>query len=507
MTNKNATEQPLILAIDQGTSSSRAIIFDARGTKITTAQEAFPQIYPASGEVEHNPEDIWQSTLNVCRKVMQDTALKDRVVGIGITNQRETTVLWHKKTGQPLGNAIVWQDRRTSRYCQQLRSDGLEPTIQAKTGLRLDPYFSASKLHWLLNNIEGAKSKADNGELCFGTVDSFLLYRLTGGKIHATDATNASRTGLYNIHEGCWDNDLLKLYDIPASLLPEVHDSSYHFGNCDKGLLGTALPILGIAGDQQAATFGQACFQPGDSKCTLGTGAFILTNTGFNATLSENRLLTTIAYQLNGKPTYALEGSIFIAGAGVQWLRDELGIIKEAAETEALAKSLSNNGGVYLVPAFTGLGAPYWQADVRGALLGLTRGTGRAHIARATLEAVGYQIADLLQAMEADGAKPQRLRMDGGMLGNQWLIQFISDILNLPIDCPSVTETTALGAAYLAGLQAGLYDGLNTISDYWKEAQHFEPSMPVNTRETALSGWKAAVACLMTSAENTSVTL
>lgn len=497
MSQPAAHRQPLLLALDQGTSSTRAVIFDSQGNNLYQAQEPFEQLYPASGHVEHNPEAIWNTTLNVLRSVLKQSAQAGDVLGLGITNQRETTVLWERATGKALANAIVWQDRRTSEFCAQLRADGLEPQVQAKTGLRLDPYFSASKLHWLLAHLPGARQRAERGELCFGTIDSFLLFRLTGGKVHATDATNASRTGLFNIHTLRWDADLLKLYDIPAPLLPQVHDSSHHFGHTDSRLLGQQIPVLGMAGDQHAAMVGQACFNLGDMKCTLGTGAFVLVNTGATAAKSQHQLLTTIAYQLNGQPTYALEGSVFIAGAGVQWLRDELQLIQHARETETLATSLQDNGGVYLVPAFTGLGAPYWQADIRGALFGLTRGAGRAHIARATLEAVAYQTADLLQAMAADGASPRRLRFDGGMLDNHWLMQFLSDILALPIDCARTQETTALGAAFLAGLEAGMFSGVEDIQQHWQAAQQYAPTMPETLRQDCLAGWHHAVQTLM----------
>ncbi|MGI9464789.1 MAG: glycerol kinase GlpK, partial [Aestuariivirgaceae bacterium] len=446
-----------LLAIDQGTTSSRAIVFDPELTVLGSSQQEFEQHFPADGWVEHDAEDIWRSTVDVCRVAMENAGiLAENVASIGITNQRETTLVWDKDTGQPVSRAIVWQDRRTARACAELKADGCEEMVTAKTGLLLDPYFSATKLSWILDNTEGARAAAEQGKLCFGTVDSFLLWRLTDGAVHATDSTNASRTMLYDIHEGDWSDDLLKLFNVPRAMLPEVRDSSTDFGRTAASHMGGEISVGGIAGDQQAATVGQACFQPGMMKSTYGTGCFALLNTGGQAVSSQNRLLTTIAYQLDGEPVYALEGSIFIAGAAVQWLRDGLKVIDDAAQSGGLADRADPNQNVYLVPAFTGLGAPYWDAECRGAMFGLTRGTGRAEFARAALEAVCYQTCDLLEAMKADwqGAGETVLRVDGGMVASDWTMQRLADILDAPVDRPAVLETTAVGAAYLAGLQA-----------------------------------------------------
>ena len=483
-----------ILAIDQGTTSSRAIVFDPKGQQLAVAQQEFPQHYPDDGWVEHNPEDIWSTTLATAQEAFrQAEGAGNTIVAIGITNQRETTLVWDRATGKPIHNAIVWQDRRTARVCADLKTQGLEPTIQAKTGLLLDPYFSSTKVAWLLDNVDGARAQADAGTLAFGTVDTFLIWRLTGGASHVTDATNASRTNLYNIHDGAWDDTLLSAFNVPASVLPQVLDCSADFGTTDAALFGRPLPIYGVAGDQQAATVGQCCFAPGSIKSTYGTGCFVVLNTGAEAVASKNKLLTTIAYQIDGKPTYALEGSIFMAGASVQWLRDEMGLIKSAEESEALAAGLDGNAGVYLVPAFTGLGAPHWDPDARGAIFGLTRATGPAHIVRATLESVCYQTADLFDAMAQDGVTPSALRVDGGMVANSWLCQFLADVLDLTVDRPEVMETTALGAAYLAGLKAGIYASLDDVTSQWQRNARFAPKMQAADRASLMAGWQKAV--------------
>jgi glycerol kinase len=485
-----------ILAIDQGTTSTRAILFDASGEPQATAQRELPQIYPADGWVEHDAEEIWRATVAVVKLALDKAhATAAEVAAVGITNQRETAVVWERATGKPIYNAIVWQDRRTTALCKELVAAGHGPMVQQKTGLLIDPYFSGTELAWLMDNVPGARDAAERGELAFGTIDSFLLWRLTGGTVHATDATNASRTMLFNIHEQKWDQELLELLDIPAPLLPEVKDSAADFGATDKQLFGAALPIAGIAGDQQAALVGQAGFGPGMIKSTYGTGCFVVLNTGEQAVTSKNRLLTTLAYRLKGKPTYAIEGSIFVAGAAVQWLRDGLKLIAAAGDSQALAASLEGNRGVYLVPAFTGLGAPYWDPAARGAIFGLTRDTGIAEIVRSALEAVCYQTRDLMAAMQADGGtKLRALRVDGGMARNDWVMQFLADILDLPVERPVVTETTALGAAYLAGLQAGLFKSTADIARRWQRDRLFEPRMKAEQREALYAGWQAAVA-------------
>lgn len=485
---------PLILAIDQGTTSSRAIVFDADGAIVAARQAEFAQHFADTGWVEHDPEDLWRTTLEVAQQALAEAeAGGDRVAAIGIANQRETTLVWDRATGAPIHNAIVWQDRRTADVYRRLSDAGAEAEVRARTGLLLDPYFSATKIAWILDHVAGARARADRGELAFGTVDTFLLWRLTGGAAHLTDSTNASRTSLFNIHHQAWDDALLRLFEVPRACLPEVRDSVSTFGATDPALFGRAIPILGIAGDQQAASIGQACFAPGAIKSTYGTGCFVLVNTGEVAVASNNRLLTTVAYRLDGKTTYALEGSIFTAGAAVQWLRDQLGIIDSAAETEALARSIADTGGVYLVPAFTGLGAPHWDSDARGTLVGLTRATGRAELARAALEAVCYQTADLLRAMADDGLTPTALRVDGGMVANNWLLQYLADILDLPVDRPAIMETTALGAAILAGLGAGLYDSVDDVAHHWQRDTRFEPAMDAATREARLEGWQDAL--------------
>ena len=485
------TDDPLILAIDQGTTSSRAMVFDADGVPRASAQKEFTQIYPADGWVEHDPEEIWSSTVRVCREALEKAG--EGVVSLGITNQRETTVVWERATGKPIHNAIVWQDRRTAEACRDLAGRGLEPEVTKRSGLLLDPYFSASKLSWILDHCE-ERARAEAGDLAFGTVDSFLLWRLTGGRVHATDATNASRTNLFNIHSGVWDEDLLEIFGVPPQVLPEVKDSVAQFGVTDPSTIGRKIPIGGVVGDQQAALIGQACFEPGMIKSTYGTGCFVILNTGGRPLASKNRLLTTIAYQIGGDRTYGLEGSIFIAGAAVQWLRDGLGLIDSAPESENLARGIESNKGVYLVPAFTGLGAPHWDPDARGAVFGLTRDTGAPELARAALESVAYQTRELLDAMAADGVAPSGLRVDGGMIGNDWLMQFLADVLNRPLERPQVAETTAFGAACLAGLQAGVFESLDDISRRWRLDRRFEPEMGKTTRDRLMDDWRRAVA-------------
>lgn len=485
----------LLLSIDQGTTSSRAILFAKDGSSVFTAQREFTQHFPDSGWVEHDPEEIWQTTLDVCKEAI-DAAVKagHTIVAAGITNQRETTVVWNRKTGKAIHNAIVWQDRRTADFCSVLKESGYEPTFTAKTGLLLDPYFSGTKIKWILDNVKGARDSAEKGELAFGTMDSFLLWRFSNGKRHITDATNASRTLIYNIHNNEWDNELLSILDIPSSMLPTVQDSSSDFGTIDSELFGQEILIGGVAGDQQAATFGQACLEPGMIKSTYGTGCFVILNTGKEALPSNNKLLTTVAYRLNGETTYAIEGSIFVAGAAVQWLRDGLGVIQSAEETESMADKLPSNQGVYLVPAFTGLGAPYWNPNARGALFGLTRDTGIEQIVRATLESVAFQTYDLFKAMADDGVTPTKVRVDGGMVQNNWLCQFLADILNIPVERPVQTETTALGAAYLAGLHTGFYKNHDDLIANWKIDREFTPSIDSEERDRLLSSWQTAVA-------------
>ena len=481
-----------ILAIDQGTTSSRAIVFDVNLAPKASSQQEFKQFYPASGFVEHDPEEIWRSVLATCRNAIKKEKIKSKQISsIGITNQRETVVLWDRKTGKALHRAIVWQDRRTVEACEALKQRGLEKTFTEKTGLLLDPYFSGTKLAWMLDNVKGARAKAEAGQLCFGTIDSFLIWRLTGGKVHATDATNASRTLLFNIHRGEWDEELLSLLKIPRSLLPQVKNCADDFGVTDRKLLGAEIPIGGVAGDQHAALIGQACFNPGMMKSTYGTGCFAMLNTGDDAVTSHNRLLTTIAYQLNGKRTYALEGSIFIAGAAVQWLRDGLKLIKKASDTGSLAKAADASQRIYLVPAFVGLGAPYWNPNVRGALFGLTRATTNKELARAALEAVCYQTHDLLEAMKKDWPQATEtvLRVDGGMAASDWTMQSLANLLDAPVDRPKILETTALGAAYLAGLQMGLLPPPHVIAKRWKRDKRFNPKMEPVERVAKLAGW------------------
>ncbi|MFT5812734.1 MAG: glycerol kinase [Psychroserpens sp.] len=483
-----------ILAIDQGTTSSRAMLFTKQGKVHAVAQQEFEQHFPQDGWVEHDPNDIWKTVLNTCRKVLADNNVKPtEVCAIGITNQRETTLVWDRKTGEPLYNAIVWQDRRTSDYCESIQFPYIEELINNKTGLLLDPYFSATKIRWILENVDGAKEKAEQGLLAFGTVDSFLLWHLTGGHEHRTDATNASRTMLFNIHTQEWDQELLELFDIPVTMLPEVMDSADNFGHTDSSLFNCEIPILGIAGDQQAALFGQACFEEGMAKSTYGTGCFLMLNTGEKALKSKNKLLTTVAYRLNGKPTYAIEGSIFMAGATIQWIRDGLKLINSASETESIAEKMPLDHGVFLVPAFTGLGAPYWDPNARGAILGLTRDSGINEIVTAGLQSVCYQTKDLQKAMERDGLRPALIRVDGGMVANNWLLSFLSNILGATVDRPEIIETTALGVAYLAGLQAGVFSSTQELASMWHCDQRFTAKIDNTQRNSLYEKWLAAV--------------
>jgi glycerol kinase len=486
-----------VLAIDQGTTSSRAIVFGQEQAIVGSAQQEFPQKYPASGWVEHDPEDIWRTTLDTARGALTGARLDaDKIAAIGITNQRETTLVWDRRTGKPIHNAIVWQDRRTADLCSRLRAAGAEAEVTKKTGLVLDPYFSGTKIAWILDNVEGARNAAAAGHLAFGTVDTFLLFRLTGGRVHATDATNASRTLLYDIHRNDWDDSLLRLLGVPRAMLPEVKDSAADFGTTEPDLLGRAIAIRGVAGDQQAATVGQACFKPGMVKSTYGTGCFAVLNTGEEAVASKNKLLTTIAYRLDGRTTYALEGSIFIAGAAVQWLRDGLKIIEHAGQSGTLAAEADPEQTVILVPAFTGLGAPHWDASARGALFGLTRATGPKELARAVLESVAFQTLDLVEAMRRDWAKGEGetvLRVDGGMVASDWTMQRLADILDAPVDRPRVLETTALGAAWLAGRAAGVWPDMEAFARSWKRDRRFAPKMDAEARSAAIRAWRSAV--------------
>ena len=483
-----------ILAIDQGTTSSRAILFSLSGKPIYSSQTEFRQYFPKNGWVEHNPNEIWSTTKKVLIEVINKSKkLKGKILTIGITNQRETTILWDKKTGKPVYNAIVWQDRRTAEFCKKFKNKNREKLINRKTGLLIDPYFSGTKIKWILDNIPRAKKLVKNNNLLFGTVDTFLLWKLTKGKVHATDATNASRTMLFNISNNEWDKSILKSLKIPKNILPQVKDSSDDFGFTDKSITGKSYPINGVVGDQQAATIGQSCFTKGSVKSTYGTGAFILMNTGSKKIYSKNKLLTTICYRLNGKVTYALEGSIFIAGAGVQWLRDKIKFIKKASETEKILKSSISNKGVYLVPAFTGLGAPYWNPKSRGILCGLTRDTGPKEIIRATIESVAYQTYDLFEAMKNDGLRPKVVRVDGGMVKNNWFSQFLSNVVNVKVYSSKVNETTALGAAFMAGLKIGVYKSLKDISKNWKVEKKFFPKIKNNQRKKLLNGWSKSI--------------
>ena len=494
-----------VLAIDQGTTSSRAIVFDDQARPMASAQRELQQFFPDDGWVEHDPEHIWTDTLAVCREAIAGAGVEPAdITAIGITNQRETAIVWERSSGRPVHKAIVWQDRRTAPICRRLVADGMSEHVRERTGLVVDAYFSATKIAWILDNVEGARARAERGELAFGTVDCFLLWRLTGGRVHATDASNAARTMLFDISRQQWDDDLLRALAIPRSMLPEVVDNSGEMGVSEADLLGAAIPITGMAGDQQAATVGQACFAPGMLKSTYGTGCFALLNTGDRLVPSRNRLLSTIAYRLGGKTTYALEGSIFVAGAAIQWVRDGLRAIRDAAESEAIARSVESTGGVYLVPAFTGLGAPYWDPDARGAVLGLTRDSSLEHIVRAALESVCYQTADLIRAMSDDveaagaGSLPETLRVDGGMVANDWVCQCLADILGTPVDRPQVIETTALGAAYLAGHGVGLFGDLDTIAAGWHRERRFRPEMDDELRSKRLAGWEDAVSRVRT---------
>ncbi len=483
-----------ILSIDQGTTSSRAMLFDTDGHAKFTAQKEFTQHFPRDGWVEHDAEEIWSTTLQVVEEALAKAREDQRdVAAIGITNQRETTVVWDRASGKPVYNAIVWQDRRTAEFCDSLRAQDHEAGVTAKTGLLLDPYFSGTKVNWILENVAGARARAESGELVFGTIDCFLIWRLTGGQVHATDATNASRTLLFNIHDQAWDSELLEMLSVPESMLPEVRDCAADYGITGKDVIGAEIPIAGVAGDQQAALIGQACFEPGMIKSTYGTGCFMMLNTGATALKSTNRLLTTVGYRLGGQTTYALEGSIFVAGAAVQWLRDGIGIIESAHQTEEMAATLESNAGVYLVPAFTGLGAPHWDPDARGAIFGITRDTGPAELVRATLESVCYQTFDLLEAKRRDGLQPTRLRVDGGMVRNNWLCGFLADVLDIVVERPVETETTALGAAYLAGLQVGLFASVEDIARKWQAEREFDPQMTPAQRNLLLADWHEAV--------------
>lgn len=485
---------PLLLAIDQGTTSSRAIAFDINGGVHAVAQQELPQSHSSEDRVEQDGEDIWRTVLETARKSVEKTVAEGKTIhAVGITNQRETTLLWEKESGTCIHPAIVWQDRRTSKTCEELRNQGVENEFSARTGLRLNPYFSCTKLAWLLENVPGARASAEAGRLAFGTVDSFLLYRLTGGRIHATDSTNASRTGLYNIHTMAWDEELLRLFGIPAVCLPEVHDSCADYSTTAVGLLPVSLPLRAVIGDQQSAALGQGCTAPGMMKSTYGTGCFLLSHTGTVPVASQHDLLTTIAYCVDGETCYALEGSIFVAGAAIQWLRDRLGILADAKESEDLAQSLAGNGGVYFVPAFTGLGAPYWDAEVRGGIFGLTLDSGAAHLTRAALESVAYQSADLLAAVKRDGVAAHVLRIDGGMSGNDWLAQFLCDMIGIPVERAAMQESTALGACYLAALGVGLLENLHDIARVWRGGKRFIPQMETRERDHLLESWRRAV--------------
>ena len=483
-----------IAAIDQGTSSSRTVLFDGGGRPVASRQQEFEQVYPKPGWVEHDPEAIWSSVTEVTAGALADAGLGPTdVAGIGITNQRETTVVWDRDSGRPIYNAIVWQDRRTADYCRSLAKDGLEATISARTGLRLDPYFSATKVAWILDNVDSARRDAEAGKLAFGTIDTFLLWRMTGGRSHLTDATNASRTLMFNIHENRWDKELLDLFDIPESLLPDVRDCAADFGTTDKTFPLPGIAIRGIAGDQQAALIGQSGFDLGATKSTYGTGCFVITNTGNEPLASGNKLLTTIAYRLDGKITYGLEGSIFVAGSAIQWLRDELGLIENAAETESIAEATGRVEEVHVVPAFTGLGAPYWDPDARGAILGLTRDSGRESVVTATLQSIAYQTCDLVRAMKDDGIAPSVIRVDGGMVANDWFLQFLADMLQTRIERPAYAESTVAGAGYLAALQAGFMGSLEDVAALWSLDARFEPRLEESERDRLYAGWQDAV--------------
>ena len=488
-----------LLAIDQGTSSSRTVIFDQKAAAIASAQQEFPQEYPQPGWVEHDPEAIWKSVLEVTKKSLVAADARN-YAGLGITNQRETTLIWDRKTGECVHHAIVWQDRRTADYCQKLKSNGVEESVTEKTGLRLDPYFSATKIAWILDNVANVRQRAENGQLAFGTIDCFLLWRLTGGRVHATDASNASRTLLFNIHTQEWDRELLELFDVPESLLPEVKNCADDFGVTDRSVIGVEIPICGIAGDQQAALIGQAGFQTGATKSTYGTGCFVIANTGDQVVQSGNNLLTTVAYRLDGKTTYGIEGSIFVAGSAIQWLRDQLGIIESALDSQAIAQATGIVEHVHVVPAFAGLGAPYWDPRARGAILGLSRDSGINEIVTATLQAVAYQTKDLINAMSDDGMDPSVIRVDGGMVANDWFLQFLADMVNVTVERPVNVESTVLGAAFLAGLQSGVFSSTDAIADMWASDRVFEPEMPDDKRNALYRGWQDAVARVRVSA-------
>lgn len=489
-----------LLSIDQGTTSSRAIVFDHLGNIASKSQYEFTQHYPADGWVEHDPEDIWSTTLQACKDV-QDTlgARQQEIVGIGITNQRETTVIWDRATGKPIYNAIVWQDRRTAEICERIVNAGHADNICKSTGLLIDAYFSATKISWILDHIDGARARAENGELAFGTIDTFLIWRMTAGLVHATDATNASRTLLFNIHTQSWDDALLKIFNVPKALLPAVKDCADDYGTTDKAIFGQSLKIAGVAGDQQAALIGQACFSPGMLKSTYGTGCFMVMNTGNKPVASNNQLLTTVGYRMNGEVTYALEGSIFNAGTAIQWLRDDLKLINSVNEIDSLVDETKNNGGVYMVPAFTGLGAPHWDPHARGAITGITRDTSKGHMVRSALEAVCYQSRELIQAMLFDSDhKISHLRVDGGMVANNWMLQFLSDMTDTTVEKPQVTETTALGAAYAAGLQLGIYPSLETIGEMWRSTDQFTSKIHSKERDQLVAGWETAIGSVKT---------
>ncbi len=484
-----------ILVVDQGTTSTRSIVFDDQARRVAIAQAEFAQHYPAPGWVEHDPEDIWRDVLATARSAIDASGVgASGIAAIGITNQRETAVIWDRATGAPIHNAIVWQDRRGVEACRRLKADGVEDLIRDRTGLLIDPYFSATKVAWLLDTVPGARARAERGELAFGTIDSFLLWRLTGGAVHATDVTNASRTMLFDIHRNRWDADLCELLRVPMAILPVVHDNAHLFGTTDTALFGAPIPIAGMAGDQQAALFGQACFDPGMAKSTYGTGCFLLLNTGSEAITSRHRLLTTPAYRLDGRTTYALEGSIFVAGAAVKWLRDGLGVITHASQTDDLATQVPDSHGVYMVPAFVGLGAPYWEPDARGAIFGLTLGATGAHLARAALESVAYQTMDLVEAMSADGGgRPAILRVDGGMAANDWLCAFLANMIATPVERPGDLETTARGAAFHAGLATNVWSGLDMLKGLWSRERCFEPVMDDEARAPLVAGWRDAI--------------
>lgn len=488
-----------LLAIDQGTSSSRTVIYDHEISVVASAQQEFPQIYPQPGWVEHDPEAIWESVCSVTKTAMADAgAIASDITAIGITNQRETTLLWDRDSGECVYNAIVWQDRRTAEYCRALKKDGLEAMVSAKTGLRLDPYFSATKIAWILDNVDGVRERAESGKLAFGTIDCFLLWRLTGGISHATDASNASRTLLFNIHTQQWDEELLEMFNIPREVLPLVKDCAAEFGVATHQCVGGEVPVLGIAGDQQAALIGQAGFQDGMTKSTYGTGCFVIANTGQNALESQNKLLTTVAMRLDGEVTYGLEGSVFVAGSAIQWLRDEMQIIANAADTEIIALRTGVVEDVVVVPAFAGLGAPYWDPDARGAIVGLSRGSGQDEVITATLQSVAYQTSDLVSSMAEDGISPAVIRVDGGMVANDWFLQFLADILDTPVERPVNAESTVLGAAFLAAYGAGVLQGSEQISDYWQCQSRFDPAMSPDHRDKLLNGWRAAVSRVRT---------